>query len=1452
MDAATEVIVLDDSSDASSEGEMTRASASTTPPASPAMKWRRAQSVGYADAVEAALAMAASLETKEPSASRKTTKKKEKKVAPAPPLLPTKAKKLQSKQHNDRRPLQAVKNREKTVHRRSGRERQRSVQSSRSRKRSNSLSSSSDSDSSSSSSSESRRRPRFVVAGGGDRPSTASSGKSGLSARRRSSASASGRHQVEGRRRASAGAQPRVKSKQPAEVVDLLSSSSSSESSVRCRSRSSSVSSLTSSDNESVTRTPVKTAKKRLVLNERVSKPRPDTISGSKSAETVGSLCPKQSTGNPMPAGKRKRVLPQMRREISGGVKKRDRDPGDQLTKQKSGKKKPVGSGARSQDSVSKLSTATQNAPVSLLSSSSSDSSDSSSPPSSPRPVPARKSVTTPSTAPQSTGQAREGETDAFGRYHCRKSVPGGANSPPGKAKSVSPSSAPAVSANSLSSPSPSPSPRKKRRVLTYFDTDHVALDDLQAQERELAWIRSQRKQTQTQNRSRSTKTAVQKRKTSQEVIYMDDHSDASSAVNSEERAHGDGQPKQSKTKVKLSATADRTPLDSCNAMLHATSYRGVYFDEAPPNILPSRGQTCSVPFELDCDHPLTFYDETDTLASHCSILESFGKPTQCISSVFPSEVAKPQSDVTRAVSSLVMAHLPIIRRCHRKKVQAMLSEARKKIAAYQAALKKHKQTPRGQNVMTSHLLPRSTAEKHVIRQLKAVQHTCSQNAGSVSFQIGRGDAFVQERTVSSLIQINCIEETRPLRKYTTSIGLRANYRVEDDPILRYTVSTRPSETDGGDELAKKYGLQIGSVADEEVAEFMLRLVVGRLGDSEQVFHALKSELGFSQAYTAYCELKKLHDSRQRARTRLDRIEKLRGNGEHSSDPDVAAIVKLLEQSSFSKASRSKTLSRRLQPPICNLESSIVDSLVDGATAGMVALGLRASDSYNELVDVYYGSFCRMCYRYACHEHGGDHPLPARRVDPVYPRAQLTAASCDRSGAASSDEDVICLGSEVTGEARHFDTAARVRREAAVPSVSKVQQVGVESDMDMSDGGSGPQQRRRQRKTMADPSEYLDASHVSLVAEKMHSFLSVGSACGKLCWKNDGRIHVSAQRTTLSAAELGVIRKLRETMGDNSCLLSAIVGSAYCIEVHELIKKEQANVERGGVADGVGRSEGRRVRNWKRGRRSGGSNHELLQRTRNQRLQDRGTENHEYQPCMHEGMCDSTGCSCMKRDHMCEKACACSRDCPNRFEGCSCSPGECRTSKCPCFAALRECAPDTCISCGASEVAVSVATDNSRCAISMCGNVNVTRSKHKRLGMRFSPIHGYGMYAREAISATEYVYEYTGAMVSQDEAERRGLIYDTRDTSYLFDLNEDAVLDALRCGSKSKFINHDGEVPNCTAKVVSVCGVHHITIWALRNIAVGEELVFDYGYKRSVGPDWSQRRAASKDSKDFS
>ncbi|OWZ23097.1 hypothetical protein PHMEG_0002089 [Phytophthora megakarya] len=1384
---ATEVIVLDDSS--ASESETAHASASTTPSTSP-VPWRPAQSVGYANAVEAALAMAAAFDT-----TSSTRQPKEKKAAPAPPLLPTKSQK--TKQVNK---VPQTKPKKKKIQRRKEKHRPRS-----------SSISSLDSDSSSSLSSGSRGRPRYGAIGT-DRPRPSAAPRKG-STQRQSSPSRTSKQQLERQRP--------TNSQQLVEVVDLLS----------CRS---SVSSLTSSDSESLTRTPVK-KKKKLVLNDRaLERSKPHSSFAGQSTERVDPTRPRVAVN----VGKRKRVLPQMRRESSNVVKKRVRPPEGQLRKKKLKKKKPAESGVdhtpRPRNVGQKSAQSTQNELISLSSSSSSAlSSPAPSPPSSPRPLPSRKSVAAAPTAIPPVNQGREGETDAFGRYHCRKSASSRVKTPSRKVSSALPSSA---STNSMSSPSPSP--RKKRRVFSYFNTDQVSLDDLQAQERELAWIQKQRKQT--QNRSGFVKPANQKQKACREVICVDDHSDANSVANSEDHHR---RKDHAKVKVKVAATVTpRPPVISRNALLHPTAYRGVFFDEAPPNILVQTGVACSEPFESDCNVPLTFYDETDTLGSYCSILETFGKPNQCISSVFPSEISKPQSDVTRSVSSLVMAHLPIIRRCQRRKVQATLSEARLKISAYQAALKKHKMHNRYRYVTTPRLFFRSTTEKQTAKQLKTTQHTCSIDDQSVSFQIGRGDGFIREKTLSSLIQINRVEKVQSLRKYTTSIGLRANYRVDDDPILRYTTTTRPNGTDdtnGAIELAKKYGLRHGNVADDEVAEYVLRLVVGRLSDTEQVFHALKSELGFSQAYTAYSELKKLHDSRERASVRLNRMENLCRNEDRAQDPDVAAIVNLMEQSSLSTASRAKVLRKRLQPPIRNLESSMVDSLVENTTLSMSTLGLRATESYKELVDVYGGSLCRMCYMYACHEHRGDHPLPARRVDPIYPHVQLMARVA-QSGAYTgnpstpgSDEDVGYLGIEVN------DAAATGAHDGMHQSSSK-ELINLESDAEMSDGSSVPRQPRHS--PTADPSEYVDASHVSMVAARMHSFLSPANVCGKLCWKNVGSTDKSDHRSKLSTAELGVIRKLRETMGDNSCLLAAMIASASCIELHELIVKDLSNNE---TRDCGGRS--RRVRNWKHGRRSGGSNHELLQRTRNQRLQDRGTENHEYEPCVHEGMCDSTGCSCMKRDHMCEKACACSRDCPNRFEGCSCSPGECRTNKCPCFAALRECDPDVCVACGASDlaVAVSLATNSAtkgNCAGSTCGNVNVIRSKHKLLGKSFSSIHGYGMYTQEPIAANEFVYEYTGAMVSQDEAERRGLMYDKMEMSYLFDLNEDAVLDALRNGNKSKFINHEGETPNCTAKVVSVCGVHHITIWALRDIAVGEELVFDYGYKRSTGASVEQHR----------
>ncbi|KAL0732188.1 hypothetical protein Bca4012_008397 [Brassica carinata] len=111
------------------------------------------------------------------------------------------------------------------------------------------------------------------------------------------------------------------------------------------------------------------------------------------------------------------------------------------------------------------------------------------------------------------------------------------------------------------------------------------------------------------------------------------------------------------------------------------------------------------------------------------------------------------------------------------------------------------------------------------------------------------------------------------------------------------------------------------------------------------------------------------------------------------------------------------------------------------------------------------------------------------------------------------------------------------------------------------------------------------------------------------------------------------------------------------------------------------------------------------------------------------------------------------------------------------------------------------------------------------LGM--SDVHGWGAYTRQPLKRNEFLGEYTGDLVSIDEAEERDRADDKLGYSYIFNLNDKFVIDSRRQGSKLRFLNHSTN-PNCYAKLMIVKGDHKIGLFAAKTIREGEELVFEY------------------------
>ncbi|MFA5259796.1 MAG: SET domain-containing protein-lysine N-methyltransferase [Candidatus Omnitrophota bacterium] len=116
--------------------------------------------------------------------------------------------------------------------------------------------------------------------------------------------------------------------------------------------------------------------------------------------------------------------------------------------------------------------------------------------------------------------------------------------------------------------------------------------------------------------------------------------------------------------------------------------------------------------------------------------------------------------------------------------------------------------------------------------------------------------------------------------------------------------------------------------------------------------------------------------------------------------------------------------------------------------------------------------------------------------------------------------------------------------------------------------------------------------------------------------------------------------------------------------------------------------------------------------------------------------------------------------------------------------------------------------------------------------VKTSRIHNKGIYAKKFIPAGTRIIEYVGEKISKAESQRRADIPLERHKKnrkngavYIFDLNKKQDIDGDVLYNTARFINHSCD-PNCEAEIIR----GHIWILSLKDIQLGEEITYNYGY----------------------
>ncbi|XP_039219462.1 histone-lysine N-methyltransferase ASH1L isoform X1 [Crotalus tigris] len=171
---------------------------------------------------------------------------------------------------------------------------------------------------------------------------------------------------------------------------------------------------------------------------------------------------------------------------------------------------------------------------------------------------------------------------------------------------------------------------------------------------------------------------------------------------------------------------------------------------------------------------------------------------------------------------------------------------------------------------------------------------------------------------------------------------------------------------------------------------------------------------------------------------------------------------------------------------------------------------------------------------------------------------------------------------------------------------------------------------------------------------------------------------------------------------------------------------------------------------------------------------------------------EATTCNCKQPDD--SRKSGCLDDCLNRM-------------------IFAECSPNTC-PCG-----------------EQCCNQRIQRHEWVQCLERFrAEEKGWGIRTKESLKAGQFIIEYLGEVVSEQEFRNRMIEqYHNHSDHYCLNLDSGMVIDSYRMGNEARFINHSCN-PNCEMQKWSVNGVYRIGLYALKDMPAGTELTYDYNF----------------------